>query len=93
MGGDFCFAVIGRAEIEGSEINVARNASLQQTNSLFANFPHTSFLKLPSSKLSIGHAFVVCICRLIIIKRGFACFVYAMFPSSLRSSWDICVTL
>uniref|UniRef100_A0A183UXI8 Protein-tyrosine-phosphatase n=1 Tax=Toxocara canis TaxID=6265 RepID=A0A183UXI8_TOXCA len=44
--GEFCFAMIGRADIEGSKSNVAMDAWLPQ-----ASYPCGS----------IGHAFAVCI--------------------------------
>ncbi|CAK8674205.1 unnamed protein product [Clavelina lepadiformis] len=59
--GEFCFTMIGRADIEGSKSNVAMNAWLPQASYPCGNFSDTSCLKLPSSKGSIGHAFAVCI--------------------------------
>ena len=59
--GEFCFAMIGRADIEGSKSNVAMNAWLPQASYPCGNFSDTSCLKLLKSKGSIGHAFTVCI--------------------------------
>ena len=59
--GEFCFASIGRADIEGSKSNVAMNAWLPQASYPCGNFSDTSCLKLLKSKGSIGHAFTVCI--------------------------------
>ena len=59
--GEFCFAMIGRADIEGSKSNVAMNAWLPQASYPCGNFSDTSRLKLSASKGSIGHAFTVCI--------------------------------
>ena len=58
---EFCFAMIGRADIEGSKSNVAMNAWLPQASYPCGNFSDTSSLKFPGSKGSIGHAFTVCI--------------------------------
>ena len=59
--GEFCFAMIGRADIEGSKSNVAMNAWLPQASYPCGNFSDTSSLKLLKTKGSIGHAFTVCI--------------------------------
>ena len=59
--GEFCFTIIGRADIEGSKSNVAMNAWLPQASYPCGNFSDTSRLKLSASKGSIGHAFTVCI--------------------------------
>ena len=59
--GEFCFAMIGRADIEGSKSNVAMNAWLPQASYPCGNFSDTSSVKLPRAKGSIGHAFTVCI--------------------------------
>ena len=59
--GEFCFAMIGRADIEGSKSNVAMDAWLPQASYPCGNFSDTSCLKLHKSKGSIGHAFAVCI--------------------------------
>ena len=59
--GEFCFTMIGRADIEGSKSNVAMNAWLPQASYPCGNFSDTSSLKLPGTKGSIGHAFTVCI--------------------------------
>ena len=58
---EFCFAMIGRADIEGSKSNVAMNAWLPQASYPCGNFSDTSSLKLGKTKGSIGHAFAVCI--------------------------------
>src|SRR5438105_7137221 len=58
--GEFCFAMIGRADIEGSKSNVAMDAWLPQASYPCGNFSDTSCWKLPKSKGSIGHAFAVC---------------------------------
>ncbi len=59
--GEFCFASIGRADIEGSKSNVAMNAWLPQASYPCGNFSDTSSVKLSRTKGSIGHAFTVCI--------------------------------
>ncbi len=59
--GEFCFAMIGRADIEESKSNVAMNAWLPQASYPCGNFSDTSSLKFLNSKGSIGHAFTVCI--------------------------------
>ena len=59
--GEFCFAMIGRADIEGSKSNVAMNAWLPQASYPCGNFSDTSCLMLPKPKGSIGRAFTVCI--------------------------------
>ena len=59
--GEFCFTMIGRADIEGSKSNVAMNAWLPQASYPCGNFSDTSSLKFPGTKGSIGHAFTVCI--------------------------------
>ena len=59
--GEFCFAMIGRADIEGSKSNVAMNAWLPQASYPCGNFSDTSSFKFERSKGSIGHAFTVCI--------------------------------
>jgi hypothetical protein len=58
---EFCFTMIGRADIEGSKSNVAMNAWLPQASYPCGNFSDTSSLKFPGSKGSRGHAFTVCI--------------------------------
>ncbi len=58
---EFCFAMIGRADIEGSKSNVAMNAWLPQASYPCGNFSDTSGLKFRGPKGSIGHAFTVCI--------------------------------
>jgi hypothetical protein len=57
----FCYAMIGRADIEGSKSNVAMDAWLPQASYPCGNFSDTSCCKLYKSKGSIGHAFAVCI--------------------------------
>ena len=59
--GEFCFTMIGRADIEGSKSNVAMNAWLPQASYPCGNFSDTSCLKLVKSKGSRGPAFTVCI--------------------------------
>jgi hypothetical protein len=62
--GEFCFAMIGRADIEGSKSNVAMNAWLPQASYPCGNFSDTSsdtFHQQNTAKGSIGHAFTVCI--------------------------------
>jgi hypothetical protein len=60
--GEFCFAMIGRADIEGSKSNVASNAWLPQASYPCGNFSDTSWFEFRTrSKGSIGHAFTVCI--------------------------------
>ncbi|XP_022767945.1 uncharacterized protein LOC111312172 [Durio zibethinus] len=57
--GEFCFTMIGRADIEGSKSNVAMNAWLPQANYLCGTFSDTFSFKSPRSKGSIGHTFMV----------------------------------
>ncbi|KRY74653.1 Regulator of rDNA transcription protein 15 [Trichinella pseudospiralis] len=57
--GEFCFAMIGRADIEGSKSNVAMDAWLPQASYPCGNFSDTSCVKSTQSKGSIGHAFAV----------------------------------
>ena len=59
--GEFCFTMIGRANIEGSKSNDTMNAWLPQASYPCGNFSDTSSLKLLKTKGSIGHAFTVCI--------------------------------
>ena len=59
--GEFCFTMIGRADIEGSKSNVAMNAWLPQASYPCGNFSDTSSFKFRKAKGSIGHAFTVCI--------------------------------
>jgi hypothetical protein len=56
-----CEAMIGRADIEESNGNVAMNAWLPQASYPCGNFSDTSSLKFLKTKGSIGHAFTVCI--------------------------------
>ncbi|CAN7100091.1 unnamed protein product, partial [Brassica rapa subsp. narinosa] len=58
--GEFCFTMIGRADIEGSKSNVAMNAWLPQASYPCGNFSDTSSFKSRRSKGSIGHAFTMC---------------------------------
>ena len=58
---EFCFGMIGRADIEGSKSNVAMNAWLPQASYPCGNFSDTSSFKSRRAKGSIGHAFTVCI--------------------------------
>uniref|UniRef100_A0A0R0GHB7 Senescence-associated protein n=1 Tax=Glycine max TaxID=3847 RepID=A0A0R0GHB7_SOYBN len=57
--GEFCFTMIGRADIEGSKSNVAMNAWLPQASYPCGNFSDTSRFKFRRTKGSIGHAFTV----------------------------------
>ena len=57
--GEFCFTMIGRADIEGSKSDVAMNAWPPQASYPCGNFSDTSCLKLIKSKGSIGPAFAV----------------------------------
>ena len=59
--GEFCFTMIGRADIEGSKSNVAMNAWLPQASYPCGNFSDTSRLIFSATKGSLGHAFTVCI--------------------------------
>lgn len=56
---EFCFGMIGRADIEGSKSNVAMNAWLPQASYPCGNFSDTSCWKLSKPKGSIGLAFAV----------------------------------
>ncbi|CAN6967500.1 unnamed protein product, partial [Brassica rapa subsp. trilocularis] len=58
--GEFCFTMIGRADIEESKSNVAMNAWLPQASYPCGNFSDTSSFKFRRSKGSIGHAFTMC---------------------------------
>ena len=58
---EFCFTMIGRADIEGSKSNVAMNARLPQASYPCGNFSDTPGFILGRHKGSIGHAFAVCI--------------------------------
>ncbi|PHT27809.1 hypothetical protein CQW23_32601 [Capsicum baccatum] len=58
--GEFCFTMIGRADIEGSKSNVAMNAWLPQASYPYGNFFDTSTFEFRSSKGSLGHAFTMC---------------------------------
>ncbi|PHT27277.1 Regulator of rDNA transcription protein 15 [Capsicum baccatum] len=57
--GEFCFTMIGRADIEGSKSNVAMNACLPQASYPCGNFSDTSSFQFRRSKGSLGHAFTV----------------------------------
>ena len=57
--GEFCFAMIGRADIEGSKSDVAMNAWPPQASYPCGNFSDTSTRKLSVVKGSIGPAFAV----------------------------------
>ena len=59
--GEFCVAMIGRADIEGAKCNVAMDAWLPQASYPCGNFSDTSSFKSRMAKGSIGHAFTVCI--------------------------------
>ena len=59
--GEFCLAMIGRADIEESKSDVAMNAWPPQASYPCGNFSDTSSLKFKKAKGSIGHAFTVCI--------------------------------
>ncbi|PHT26203.1 hypothetical protein CQW23_34185 [Capsicum baccatum] len=58
--GEFCFTMIGRADIEGSKSNVAMNAWLPQASYPCGNFFDTSTFEFRRSKGSLGHAFTMC---------------------------------
>ncbi|CAN7022697.1 unnamed protein product [Brassica rapa subsp. trilocularis] len=58
--GEFCFTMIGRADIKGSKSNVAMNAWLPQASYPCGNFSDTSSFKFRRSKGSIRHAFTMC---------------------------------
>ncbi|PHT25644.1 Regulator of rDNA transcription protein 15 [Capsicum baccatum] len=57
--GEFCFTMIGRADIGGSKSNVAMNAWLPQASYPCGNFSDTSSFEFRRSKGSLGHAFTV----------------------------------
>ena len=57
--GEFCFTMIGRADIEGSKSDVAMNAWPPQASYPCGNFSDTSCCKLYKPKGSIGLAFAV----------------------------------
>src|SRR3982750_1878880 len=57
--GEFCFAMIGRADIEGSKSDVAMNAWPPQASYPCGNFSDTSCSNLLKPKGSIGRAFAV----------------------------------
>src|SRR5215472_5055453 len=54
--GEFCFAMIGRADIEGSKSDVATNAWPPQASYPCGNFSDTSRPKLGGRKGSLGRA-------------------------------------
>src|SRR5271154_4859418 len=56
---EFCFGMIGRADIEGSKSNVAMNAWLPQASYPCGNFSDTSSRTHRGSKGSISHAFTI----------------------------------
>lgn len=56
--GEFCFTMIGRADIEGSKSDVAMNAWPPQASYPCGNFSDTSRFKSRIVKGSIGHTFV-----------------------------------
>ena len=55
--GEFCFTMIGRADIEESKSNVAMNAWLPQASYPCGNFSDTSSVNIRLTKGSLGHAF------------------------------------
>ena len=57
--GEFCFAMIGRADIEGSKSDVAKNAWPPQASYPFGNFSDTSGFRSRTTKGSLGHSFEV----------------------------------
>ena len=60
--GEFCFAMIGRADIEGSKSDVAMNAWPPQASYPCGNFsdtPTPTFRASRTDEGSIGHAFTV----------------------------------
>ena len=59
--GEFCFTMIGRADIEGSKSNVAMNAWLPQASYPCGNFSDTSCREYRGSKGSVGPGFPVSI--------------------------------
>ncbi|PHT26761.1 hypothetical protein CQW23_33635 [Capsicum baccatum] len=61
--GEFCFTMIGRADIEGSKSNVAMNAWLPQASYPCGNFSDTSSFEFRRSKGSLGHAFTTPLVR------------------------------
>jgi len=58
---EFCFGMIGRADIKELKSNVAMNAWLLQASYFCGNFSDTSSLKFWGTKESIDHTFMVCI--------------------------------
>ena len=58
---EFCFGMIGRADIEGSKSYVAMNAWQPQASYPCGNFSDTSSFKSRMAKGSLGHTFMVCI--------------------------------
>ncbi|PHT26577.1 hypothetical protein CQW23_33811 [Capsicum baccatum] len=61
--GEFCFTMIGRADIEGSKSNVAMNAWLPQASYPCGNFSDTSSFEFRRSKGLLGHAFTLAVRR------------------------------
>ncbi|PHT72613.1 Regulator of rDNA transcription protein 15 [Capsicum annuum] len=57
--GEFCFTMIGRADIKGSKSNVAMNVWLPQANYPHGNFSNTYSFEFRMSKGSLGHPFTV----------------------------------
>ncbi len=81
--GEFCFTMIGRADIEGSKSNVAMDAWLPQASYPCGNFSDTSCLKLSKSKGSKATLSRSVFILKIKIKRAFALLLYAWFLSAL----------
>ena len=57
--GEFCFAMIGRADIEESKSDVDMNSWPPQASYPCGNFSDTSSFKFRRLKGSLGHAFTV----------------------------------
>ena len=97
--GEFCFAMIGRADIEGSKSNVAMNAWLPQASYPCGNFSDTSSLKLLKTKGSIGHAFtgyagkILCTQRSLVKSWGWSKFMAVNADRPTQKTTRSCYTV
>eukprot|EP00347_Sterkiella_histriomuscorum_P023354 403334965 len=89
--GEFCFTMIGRADIEESKSNVAMNAWLPQASYPCGNFSDTSSLKLLKQKDRQAMLSQFVFVLKIKIKQAFPLLVYKRFLFSLSLPQDTCV--
>ena len=90
---EFCFTMIGRADIEGSKSNVAMDAWLPQASYPCGNFSDTSSLKLLKIKDRQAMLSQFVFVLKTGIKRAFPLLVHERFLFSLSSPQDTCVTV